>query len=275
MDGVLPALISSFLFRKPLYTRTGYTFSRIVKEVSSKYSVRRYYAYILESLAFKQSSISSVSSNFDHSYILSCYNLSKSPEIIGNYIDVEKFDSEHCFDETKENNILFVGRLSREKNLENTIIACGRLGLTLDIIGRGVELSNLQSLAIKYQTNVNWLGTVSNNELPLILKSYKYFILPSLWEGMPKSLLEAMSSGLICIGNNTSGINEVIRDGYNGFLSNSHDSDSIMDAINRAKQCNYLDVSKAARSFILKNYSISSILLREQIIFKKMLNNVT
>jgi glycosyltransferase involved in cell wall biosynthesis len=92
---------------------------------------------------------------------------------------------------------------------------------------------------------------------------------------MPKSLLEAMSSGLICIGNNTSGINEVIRDGYNGFLSNSHDSDSIMDAINRAKQCNYLDVSKAARSFILKNYSISSILLREQIIFKKMLNNVT
>jgi len=274
MDGVLPALISSFLFRRPLYTRTGYTFSRIIKKVSSKYSLRRFYAYILEYIAFRLSSISSVTSNFDNSYVLTCYNLSKPPEIVGNYIDVEKFNSKHLFNEIQENKILFVGRLSREKNLENTIIACGRLGLTLDVIGRGDELNNLQFLATKYQTNVNWLGTVSNNELPLILKNYKYFILPSLFEGMPKSLLEAMSSGLICIGNNTSGINEVIKDGYNGFLSSSHDSYSIMEAINRAKKCNSIDVSKAARNFIIENFSISAILLKEQIIFKKMLDNV-
>jgi len=273
MDGVLPALISSFLFGRPLYTRTGYTFSRVVDKVSSKFSVRRYYAYLIELMAFKLSNISSVSSNFDYSYILGRYNLTKFPEIVGNYIDVDKFNSEHHFDETDENSILFVGRLSPEKNLENTIIACSRLGLTLNVIGRGDELSNLKILATKYKANVNWLGTVSNNELPFILKNYKYFILPSLWEGMPKSLLEAMSSGLICIGNDTSGINEIIRDGYNGFLSNSHDFESIMEAINRAKNCKSIDISKAARNFINENYSISAILLKEQIIFEKILAN--
>jgi len=273
MDGVLPALISSFCFGRPLYTRTGYTFSRVVDKVSSKFSLRRSYAYLIELMAFKLSCISSVSSNFDYSYIVGRYKLTKVPEIVGNYIDVNKFNSEHYFDNTDENSILFVGRLSPEKNLENTIIACSRLGLTLNVIGKGDELSNLNILATKYKANVNWLGTVSNNELPFIFKNYKYFILPSLWEGMPKSLLEAMSSGLICIGNDTSGINEIINDGRNGFLSSSHDFESIIEAINRAKNCKSIDVSKAARNFIKENYSISAILEKEQIIFKKILAN--
>ena len=50
--------------------------------------------------------------------------------------------------------------------------------------------------------DVKFNGVVANDKLPDILNEYKYYILASNYEGMPKTLLEAMACGNLCIGTN-------------------------------------------------------------------------
>ena len=77
---------------------------------------------------------------------------------------------------------------------------------------------------------MNLLGNIPNHKLPEILNQHELFILPSLWESMPKTLLEAMSCGLPVIGTATDGTREVIKHGKNGILCDT-DSNSIREAI--------------------------------------------
>ena len=55
---------------------------------------------------------------------------------------------------------------------------------------------------------------------------------------MPKTLLEAMACGCICIGTDVPGINEIIRDGDNGILAKNLTSESISKALKRAVNIN-------------------------------------
>lgn len=64
--------------------------------------------------------------------------------------------------------------------------------------------------------NVEILG--SRRDVPDLLAASDVFVLPSLWEGLPMALLEAMASGLPCIATRVSGSSQVIQDGVNGLL---------------------------------------------------------
>ncbi|RYE50103.1 MAG: glycosyltransferase, partial [Sphingobacteriales bacterium] len=57
------------------------------------------------------------------------------------------------------------------------------------------------------------------------------FVLPSLWEGLPIALLEAMSMGKAIIASDVDGSNEVVKDGYNGKLVKPGDKIGLADAI--------------------------------------------
>jgi glycosyltransferase involved in cell wall biosynthesis len=87
---------------------------------------------------------------------------------------------------------------------------------------------------------------------------------------MPKSLLEAMSCGLICIGTNVEGINEVISDGIDGFLANGTNAESIAIALNRAKMADFELISNCARKKIIDNYTISAVYKEENELFIKL-----
>lgn len=62
-------------------------------------------------------------------------------------------------------------------------------------------------------------GVLPNEALPQRLTSADVFALPSLIEGHPKALLEAMSCGLACIGLDMPGVRDVIMHEQNGLLS--------------------------------------------------------
>src|SRR5262249_48211559 len=57
------------------------------------------------------------------------------------------------------------------------------------------------------------------------------FVLPSLWEGLPLALLEAMAAGLPSIGTRVSGIEDVIEDGRSGWLVPPADPDALARAL--------------------------------------------
>ncbi len=51
-----------------------------------------------------------------------------------------------------------------------------------------------------------------------ILRIFDVFVLTSLWEGLPKAVLEALTSRIPVVANAVDGVREVVRDGYNGYL---------------------------------------------------------
>ena len=61
-----------------------------------------------------------------------------------------------------------------------------------------------------------------------------FFVLSSDAEGLPITLLEAMSMGVIPICTPVGGIVDVVKDGYNGFLSHHVDDESFYESVRRA-----------------------------------------
>lgn len=74
-------------------------------------------------------------------------------------------------------------------------------------------------------------GAVNFTEICSILKECDIFILPSYNEGLPISILEAMSFSLPIISTPVGGIPEVVKEGENGFLINPGDKEALYNAI--------------------------------------------
>ena len=68
------------------------------------------------------------------------------------------------------------------------------------------------------------------------LKMLDVFVLPSLSEGTPMALLEAMAQGLPVVASNVGGIPSIIRSGYNGILTEPANQQQLVDAISMIYQ---------------------------------------
>ena len=191
ISGVIPALLSSLFYRKPLFLRCGYLLSRITSKQYKYNPIRVLYSYLLEYIAFFMANISSVSNPYDQAYVKRNYILPPRnlPLILPNYVDTSLFKPTIPI-YNRRNRVITVCRLSPEKNLLNLIRACHCLDLGLDIIGDGEQKVIINNLIRDQGLDVTLLSPVANSKLPFILNQYKYFALSSLWEGLPKSLIE-------------------------------------------------------------------------------------
>ncbi len=272
MDGALAAVILSRINKKPLYVRTGYTFSLFTEKLYRFNYFRRTYAWLIEKIAFTNCSASSVSSAYDKRYVLQRYSVHHNPPyIVGNYVDMDCFSPAISLHDRSR--MIFVGRITEQKNLFEAILAAHSTGIGLDIVGDGPDKESLQKLTLKLNANIRWLGVISNQKLPMLLRDYRYFFLPSLWEGMPKALIEAMALGMTCICTNTTGINELIKDGVTGYLSNGFKQEELAKVIRRATREDDNEIRVAARRFIVENYSLEAIVNREHEIFDSIMKS--
>ena len=149
--------------------------------------------------------------------------LSKKSICINNGINIEKLN-----DETKELNervidfkkikICTSGRIGNQKNpVMFNEIAKKFPNIEFTWIGDGMQKNKLTS------PNINITGWKSRKEVLRILNDNDIFILTSLWEGLPISLLEAMYMKKVCIVSNVIGNRDVIQDGVNGYIANNID----------------------------------------------------
>jgi len=136
--------------------------------------------------------------------------------------------------------LVHIGRISIEKNQEVLIESVKKFNATesikckLLIIGdiKDEQLSiKLRSLA-KNDPNIEFLG--GKNNIADYLSVADAFCLSSVSEGMPISLIEAMSVGCIPICTPVGGIKEMIKDGVTGFLSSNTTQESYFKALKRA-----------------------------------------
>lgn len=109
--------------------------------------------------------------------------------------------------------VFFLGRISPVKNLEVLIKACKNLGIKPIIIGPKEE-------GYKIDTEISPPIYDLKKKIKAIDK-HNIFVLPSLRESMPQSLIEALARGKIVISSNTKGANEIIKNWENGFIFNT------------------------------------------------------
>ena len=269
IDGSWSAVFAKWLFKKPLVVRTGFTQSIFFKKAGKNILIL-ILSKAVELFAYKFSNSIIVASHSDKDYITDQYQLSLDKiNVLHNYIDTKMFEPLES-DKFKDR-VVFIGRLTQQKNLYNLIDAIVKTNLRLDIYGQGELQDELELYAQKEGAQVTFKGIISNSELPAILNQYHYFILPSKYEGMPKALLEAMACSLICIGTNVKGINEVIVDNVNGFLAKNITKEGILDVIDRALNCSKKDfISQNARLTIKKSFSLKSIQKKDILILSNL-----
>jgi glycosyltransferase involved in cell wall biosynthesis len=265
VDGSWSAVIAKWLYSKPLIVRTGYTLSIFAKKQCVS-NIKQLLIEGVERLAYKNADISVVTSKYDKEYLVKKYSIKqKNIKVIHNYIDTSSFKP--IASQQHNGKILFVGRLGEQKNLFNLILAISKTNLTLDIYGQGHLKGGLKSLINSINAKVNFMGVVSNKELPAIYNSYEYYILPSYYEGMPKTLLEAMACGCVCIGTDVIGINEVITNGINGYLADSIEEKNLTKSIcNAVSMCNDEIVGNAVKH-VESNFSLVAICKIENLLF--------
>lgn len=130
-------------------------------------------------------------------------------------------------------------------------------------IGEGELKSQLTSL------NVKVTGWVNREEALQIIEECDFFLLPSLWEGLPLSLLEAMYLKKICIVSNVIGNRDVIRTGENGLICNSAKeyADVIINISNG--KIDGKQLSEIAHADVTKNYNVDLMAEKYSVIYKK------
>jgi glycosyltransferase involved in cell wall biosynthesis len=260
MDGSWSAILCRACFGLPLILRTGYTMSRFELLKANPSRWRLAFWTQIERFAYRHCDVALVSSSHDKTYVEQRYGVdSRHIHLLRNYIDTSLFKPMMSTDRHLRR-LIFVGRLSKQKNVENLIRATAQLGIGLDLYGDGELKQALSMLASQVKADVCFKGPVPNAALPAILSGYRYFVLPSLYEGMPKTLLEAMACGLICVGTDVEGINEVISHGTNGFLANGTDEHALVTSLQKAMSFDQPEkISVEAVKTIRTTYSLDAI----------------
>ncbi len=113
-----------------------------------------------------------------------------------------------------------------------SLLLQSRNDISFLLVGEGALKEELKILCadLKIEKNVIFAG--ERSDIPEILSLTDIFVLPSLREGLPLTILEAMACGKPVIATNVGGIPEIVKDGITGILVSPEDSGALYSAMN-------------------------------------------
>lgn len=136
--------------------------------------------------------------------------------------------------------LCFVGRLEAAKGIGLFIDAVNALGekekmfiKTIHIVGDGKHKDRYLHAASESEIPFKFHGLLERPKVHEIYKRSHAIILPSLSEGFPKVITEAMNYGCLPIVSNISSISQYVSDEHNGFLLDSIDLEGLLNALQR------------------------------------------
>ena len=162
--------------------------------------------------------------------------------------------------------LLCVGRLSQEKGHALLLEAIASLlsqtySVRLHIVGDGPDRKWLENYAnqLGISAHVVFEGWVDSQRLTALYSQTDVFVLPSLAEGIPMVLMEAMALEIPCVAPRISGIPELIEHGVDGLLFAVADVDELCQAVRTFLDSAELrnGIGKKAREKVLREYDMA------------------
>jgi glycosyltransferase involved in cell wall biosynthesis len=262
------ALRAARFWKKPLVARCGYMWSEFVQRDHGESSQPAQLASETEQNVFSAAQRVVVTTKEMEQSVIERVPAA-SVTIIPNYVDTKLFRPTEISHEPTP--LIYVGRLAPQKNVSSLLQAVRNLNTELLVIGDGrlgPEFVDRYSLG---DGHIKWIKSVPNAELPLYFNNASIFVLPSFYEGHPKTLIEAMSCGLPVIGANSPGISDLITHGENGYLCGTTPEGiqkAIQDLIENPDLCKRL--GQNARSYAVENFSLEKTLEMELTLLREV-----
>ena len=167
----------------------------------------------------------------------------------------------------------FVGSLKPAKNLQALVrAAAGLPDVRLRLIGEGREKKMLAGLADDLSVPIEFVPYQSNEVLPRHLNECEIFVFPSLREGHPKALIEAMACGLPVVTTPVYGIRRLISHRVNGYLCAGTSVEAIRKGITDVLKDEPLRKAMGlmARKFVVDHFDMPVILEKELQIYREL-----
>ncbi len=233
IDG--PTMISCFLkglgLKYKLIVSERNTTQLINKHVRLKFWLYRIADYIVPN-SYSQASF--ISNNF--------HVLENKVKIITNFVDTNSFCPSPLKSKHEKVYIMCAGRLYKQKNILRFAEAISKVrerGFSFEVhwFGSSDRKGDYEQKCKELVSDLNlndvfyFEGSIKN--IKTAYQEADVFCLPSIYEGFPNVICEAMSSGLPILASNVCDNGRLVEDGINGFLFNPLDLDSIVDAIKR------------------------------------------
>lgn len=197
--------------------------------------------YILKLARLFGTKFVTVSKNMENYYRQICGFNDSEITTIYNGIEIDKSNknrensnSQNTSDSTKQIVVICVGRLIKLKNIDLIVKAFSSLSadrnIRLEILGEGPEHESIANEAGDLLNKTVFLRGVQNN-VDGWLSEADIFVQFSTTEGLSRSILEAISTGLPVIASNVGGNSEIVRDRENGILVESENLDELTSAL--------------------------------------------
>ena len=161
--------------------------------------------------------------------------------------------------------LINVNRLAPNKGvpylIESLKILNEELNVKLIMVGSGPEEGNIKKKIndLELQDKVLHFKNISDEKMFQLFTLAEVSVTPTLYEGLPTVVLEAMACGKPIVASNVSEIPQVVKNGINGFLVPPANSKAIADAVLKIYDKNlFMKMSKSSKK-IIKNYDWSKI----------------
>ncbi|MFQ6061285.1 MAG: glycosyltransferase family 4 protein [Thermoplasmata archaeon] len=197
---------------------------------------------------------------------------------IPNGVDLERFA--HSSKPGDLTRFLFVGRIVRQKGLENLVRASSLLktkglNFSVSIVGVGPLEDEIRILAhdLGVEDHISFFGHVSDEDLVRMYSESDAFVLPSVWEGLPLTLLEAWAAGLPVIATDVGGIRDLCRDGENALVVPSRNDEALAEAMQKLIEDRNLQRKLGAngRNLVASGYTWSQVAKRTMEVYEELL----
>ncbi len=265
----IPAIVASILWKKPLVVTYGYPYGEFMRRKGrpiyawfvdrvAHVAIRRARAVICTTPALEAHVRAVVGPGTTH--------------LVPNGVDLARFRPNGRMPSGNAKlRLLFVGRLGAQKNLATLgpALAPLRDRVQLTLVGDGPERAMLEREYATHGLDARFVGTVAHDRLPEFCSGADVFVLPSLIEGHPKALIEAMACGLACVGADVEGIRGVLTDGETGLIVRAT-TEAWTDAIRRlADDAALRDrLGRAAADHAARHYDLARAIEREREILR-------
>jgi glycosyltransferase involved in cell wall biosynthesis len=201
--------------------------------------------------------------------------------VVPNTVDTVKFRPAPQGDRRRDIvRVGFIGRLISNKGPQYLVDAAPRIlrnfsNVQFTVAGNGPMLAELEHRVhqLGVENAFRFLGTVPSNAE--FLKSCDVMVRPSLTDGMPLTVLEAMACGKPTVASRVGGTCEILQDGYTGFLVEPRNVDELVSRISTLVDDSNLrtEMGGRARKFVEKYYSWNQIATQISAIYEDVLLN--